>query len=253
MRRSFSLGTPTRTAVRKVNDGARRGPRAGSDGPRAIAVQNPNAALKLAPAAKLPEAWMQTAEFEWIGNRGECRQQMVWFRDLARHPGRRTATVFTAGLIEPRTIHGDARLEIPAAELGTLCFEPHAAVLAADLTGMLPVSGLQCVSPGIADFTGDRTLADPTLACFEATEILPLDPKYCGTRFGNGRSATWKSRNAASRLDPDEVRKQLHLRGDHSAALLITPVKKKIVAILAQRIGSVPDHEPADSETDAAE
>ncbi len=212
--------------------------------------RNPNAALKLAPAANLPEAWMQTAEFEWIGNRGECRQQMVWFRDLARNPGRRTATVFTAGFVEPRTICGDAQLEIPpAASLGRYVFEPHAAVLAADLTGILAdLHGLCCVSPGIAYLTGDRLVSDPILASFEVTEVLPLDPKHLRDAIRDRGIGNLEVKKRGVKIDPDEVRKQLHLRGDHSAALLITPVKKKIVAILAKRVGPRAADEQAASE-----
>src|SRR5256885_489720 len=52
---------------------------------------NSNAAIKLAPAADAPGEWNEAAELEWLGSRGECRQQVVWFGRLARHPGRRTA------------------------------------------------------------------------------------------------------------------------------------------------------------------
>ena len=48
-------------------------------------------AIKLAPAAGVPEDWQKSAELEWIGNRGECRQQMAWFGDLAQHPGQHAA------------------------------------------------------------------------------------------------------------------------------------------------------------------
>ena len=220
-----------------------------------LLAKNHRAALKLAPAAGLPEHWLQEAELEWIGNRGECRQQIVWFRDLARDPGRRSATVFVAGAAQPRTIHGDARLETPIAEsLGRYVFEPHAAVLAADLTGVLAGQhSLQCVSPGIAYLTGDQTLNDPALACFEVTEILPLDPKHLREAIRVRAIGNLEVKKRGVRIDPEEVRKQIHPRGDNQATLMITLLKKKVVAILAQRIGSTPDHEPVDSETDAAE
>jgi len=206
--------------------------------------KNPNAALKLAPAAELPAAWRETAEFEWIGSRGECRQQMVWFRNLARHPGRHTATVFTAGAAEPRTVHGDVDLEIPlAASLGRFVFEPHAAVLAAELTGVLAnAHGLSCISPGIAYLTGDAPVSDPVLACFEVTEILPLDPKHLRDAVRERGIGHLEVKKRGVKIDPDEVRKQLHLRGDNSATLIITPIKKKIAAVLAKRVSLKEEH-----------
>ncbi len=220
-----------------------------------LLARNHQAALKLAPAAVLPEHWMQAAELEWIGNRGECRQQMVWFHDLARDPGRRSATVFAAGATEPRTIHGDPHAEVPTAEgLGRYVFEPHAAVLAADLTGVLAAQhALQCVSPGIAYLTGDQVLDDPALACFEVSEVLPLDPKHLREAIRVRAIGNLEVKKRGVKIDPEEVRKQIHPRGDHQATLLITPLKKKIVAILAQRIGSTPDHVSAESDADAAE
>ncbi|NLF68166.1 MAG: class I SAM-dependent methyltransferase [Candidatus Anammoximicrobium sp.] len=216
--------------------------------------RNPNAALKLAPAAELPEAWRQTAEFEWLGSRGECRQQMVWFRDLARYPGRRTATVFAAGSAEPRTISGNADLEVPpAASLGRYVYEPHAAVLAAGLTGILAdAHSLHSVSPGIAYLTGDRLLSDPVLACFEVTEVLPLDPKHLRDAVRERGIGNLEVKKRGVKIDPEEVRKQLHLRGDQAAALLITPIKKKVAAILAKRVGAAaPEKHPAGEDHDA--
>lgn len=213
--------------------------------------RNRNAALKLAPAASLPEEWMQMAELEWIGNRGECRQQMVWFQELARNPGRRTATVFAAGLAEPRTICGDAGVEVPPApRLGRYVFEPHAAVLAANLTGILAnAHSLNCVSPGIAYLTSDQYVADPVLACFEVLEILPLDPKHLRDAIRERGIGNLEVKKRGVKIDPEEVRKQVHPRGDQAATLIITPIKKKIAAILAQRVGGVSADERAGSES----
>jgi hypothetical protein len=205
-----------------------------------LLARNPKAALKLAPATKLPDRWLEVAELEWIGNRGECRQQMVWFRDLARDPSKRSATVFVAGQAEPRTIRGDAGVETPTAEaLGRYVFEPHAAVLAADLTGVLASQhSLQCVSPGIPYLTGDRNLTDPALSCFEVTEVLPLDPKHLREAIRERSIGILEVKKRGVKIDPEDVRTQIHPRGDNAATLIITPVKKKVVAILAQRVGS---------------
>src|SRR5690606_37552124 len=51
-------------------------------------ADNPNGAIKLAPAAEVPLAWQESAECEWIGSRGECRQLIVWHGKLARDTGR---------------------------------------------------------------------------------------------------------------------------------------------------------------------
>jgi hypothetical protein len=80
-----------------------------------------------------------------------------------------------------------------------------------------------------------------------------LDPKHLREAIRVRAIGSLEVKKRGVKIDPEEVRKQIHPRGDNQATLIITPLKKKIVAILAQRIGSAPDHGPADSETDAAE
>ncbi len=43
-------------------------------------------AVKLAPAATLPDAWCQEAELEWISRGCECRQLVCWFGTLGAMP-----------------------------------------------------------------------------------------------------------------------------------------------------------------------
>jgi len=179
----------------------------------------------------------------------------VWFRELARNPGRRTATVFAAGLAEPRTICGDAGVEVPLApRLGRYVFEPHAAGRAASLTGILAnAHSLNCVSPGIAYLTSDQHVADPVLACFEVLEILPLDPKHLRDAIRERGIGNLEVKKRGVKIDPEEVRKQVHPRGDQAATLIITPIKKKIAAILTRRVGGVSADDHAGGESDHAD
>ena len=62
-----------------------------------LRAARPEGAVKLAPAATLPEAWPQEAELEWIGRATECRQLVCWFGALAGEPGRRRATIVDHG------------------------------------------------------------------------------------------------------------------------------------------------------------
>jgi len=50
----------------------------------AMLGQSPHAAVKLAPAAAVPEGWLGRAELEWISRQGQCRQLVAWFGRLAR-------------------------------------------------------------------------------------------------------------------------------------------------------------------------
>ncbi len=200
---------------------------------------NPRAAIKLAPATKTPEPWAERAELEWIGSRGECRQQVAWFEDLARFPGQRSATAFVSGCPTPLTVHGTPNEEIAqSSAVGRYIFEPHAAVLAAGLSCVLAAQhDLSEVSEGIAYLTGDEVVDNPILSSFEITEVLPFDPKHLKKAIRERNIGNLEIKKRGVRVSPEQVRKEIRPKGDESATLLLLPVHGKVRAILAQRVG----------------
>jgi hypothetical protein len=207
-----------------------------------LLASNANGAIKLAPATEAPANWTQRAEFEWLGSRGECRQQVAWFGGLARHPGKRAATIVEASG-QTRTIVGVASEALPVAQkLGRYLYEPHAAVLAAKLADVPGAEhGLESVSAGIGYLTGDGRISDAALAGFEVVEALPLDRKqlkaYC-RQHGIGRLEV-KKRGLV--IDPAKLRKEVIGKGDEEATLIVSPVAGQARAIVARRIE---DHGP---------
>jgi hypothetical protein len=203
-----------------------------------LLARNPHAAIKLAPAAQLPDDWPERAELEWISRGRECRQLVAWFGDLAHDAGRRRATVLGDGTSPPRSIVGTDDLAPPRiASIGRYLFEPDAAVLAADLGPALAAEhDLAGISTGIAYWTGDAPLVDPALACFEVLEVLPFRVKSLASllRARNIGQLEIKKRGVA--LDPAELRRQLRLKGDEAATLLLAPIAKRVTAVLARRV-----------------
>jgi hypothetical protein len=202
-----------------------------------LLADNPNAAIKLAPATEAPSAWTEAAELEWLGTRGECRQQVAWFGSLARHPGKRAATIVEeAG--PARTVVGSAADSLPlAAGIGRYVYEPHSAVLAAKVANTLcREHDLAAISAGIAYLTGDRLIADAALAAFEVTDVLPLDRKqlkaYC-RQHGIGRLEV-KKRGVD--VDPARLRQEIIGTGENEATLLVSPVAGQTRAIFTRRV-----------------
>ncbi len=223
-------------------------------------VVNENAAIKLAPASRVPDAWSATCEREWISRGGECRQQVVWHGGLARSPGLRRATVLrtpasTSGepRSPPRTIVGEANQSAPiAAAVQQYVFDVDAAVLAAHLKGALAAEhGLQLLAGGASYLTGASPIVvDEALTCFEVDDVLPLRvpavARYLSAR-GVGRLEI-KKRGVD--VDPERLRREFKLRGDHEATLLISPVGDRPAAIVASRLrnrADSPGNEPSAS------
>lgn len=204
--------------------------------------ENPNAALKLAPAAEVPAAWARQAELEWISRDRQCRQLVAWFGSLARQSGLCRATILIHGSpdgpCQLRSLTGTPSLAFPVAPaIGRYVFDPDASVLASRLTSTLAEShGLAAVAPDIPYLTGDRPVFDPALACFEVLEILPLDRKRLRALLEARGIGQLEIKKRGIPDDPEQLRRQLRLRGHQSAVLLLAPIAGSTTTILARRL-----------------
>jgi hypothetical protein len=202
-----------------------------------LLLQCGDAAIKLAPAAELPERWVCDAELEWISRDGECRQLVAWFGRFAERAGGRQATVL-AGAQSPRTITGEMGVYVPpAGPVGQYLFEPDAAVLAADLTGALAVQlSVAPLVPNGTYLTGDRPLDDPALAGFEVTDVLPFDAKRLKALFRERKVGRLEVKKRGVPNDPAQLQRQLRAEGDRSATLILTRIAGRVTAIIARRL-----------------
>lgn len=199
------------------------------------------AAIKLAPAAAVPELWSNAAELEWISHRGECRQLVAWFGRLAQAPGKRRATVVAAQAggdeLSSRTLVGNASPTLPiAAQIGRFVAEPDAAVLAAGLTATLADEHqLAALAPDIAYLTGDRSNADMALAWFEVVDVLPFDVRRVKALLRQRGIGRLEVKKRGVPHGPEQVRRQLRVPGDQAATLLLCRLRDQVTAILTRR------------------
>jgi hypothetical protein len=204
-----------------------------------LLARNPHAAIKLAPAARMPEDWLEQAETEWISRGRQCRQLVAWFGDLARRPGTRSASVLGGSPHACRTVTGSPDVEPPlAAALGSYLFEPDAAVLAAKLGGALAAEhDLAAIAPGVAYWTGPRIVSDAALGCFEVQDVLPFRLKSLKRYLRERGIGQLEIKKRGVEQDPSELRRQLDLVGPAAASLLLARIDKRVIAIVARRIG----------------
>jgi hypothetical protein len=207
---------------------------------------NRNAAVKLAPATEAPQHWTSEAERQWLGSRGECRQQVAWFGSLAWNPGMHSATVVDA-LGGERTILGKPDEPIPVAEsLGPLLYEPHAAILAAKLTGAVcREHSLAAIAPGVAYLTAAAAVCDPALAAFEVLEVLPLDVKRLKAWCRERRVGRLVIKKRGVNVDPNKLWKSIVSQGDQEALLIVTPMHGHVRVVVARRVNPPPSVAPA--------
>lgn len=203
-----------------------------------LRTSHQNLAVKIAPASDIPAAW-QDAEREWISRRGECRQQVAWFGDLARAPGLRRATRVDNKGYQTLVGAGDVQPVESVTHVGRRIHEPDPAVIAAGLVGELSVqTGWAPLDPRIAYLTGDALDAHPMAQSFEVIDTFAFEllrVRKAVHALGWGRLEI-KLRGVPYR--PESLRHQLRLQGSGSGSLLIARVGSGAVAILAQRCQS---------------
>ncbi len=215
-----------------------------------LRAANPNAAIKLAPAAELPETWSGEAELEWIGRSRQCRQLVAWFGELAISPGERRATILGSQTSLVRTIVGTALEEPkPVGRVGRFVFEPDATVLAAQLGGALAAEhDLARITRGIAYWTGDAPIDDAALACFEVHAVLPLDVKRVRDVLAARNIGRLEIKKRGVDCQPESLRRQLRPTGSEAGTLLVTRIEGRVTAIIAQRRpATMPSSDAADS------
>lgn len=199
----------------------------------------PQGAVKLAAATQVPSDWHHS-EREWIGSRGECRQQVVWFGRLAGN-AQRTATVVSGrevGGYGVAQISGSGDEEIPRVfEPEAVVLEPHPTVLAAGLVGALAIRHqLACFSPVRGYLTASNPVDDPLLSSFAVEAVLPLDVKKIAALLRSRGVGQLELKRRGMPLDLVRFRKQLKLRGEGKAVLILVVDPGASMALLARRL-----------------
>lgn len=194
--------------------------------------RNPDGAVKLAPATQ-PDG-VDDCEREWIGSRGECRQQVLWFGSLQR--SQTTASVVREiGKVDRISGPADIPIDI-SEEAGRYLYEPHAAVLAAQLQGHLATQhGLRRLPASSAYLTCDELLSEPLLAAFQVEAQLPMDLKRLRSLLRERAIGRLEIKARGRRIDLPGLRTKLKLKGDESAVLILAAHQQKSLAILARR------------------
>ena len=199
----------------------------------------PHAAVKLAPATKVPARWIDACELEWISRDGECRQLVAWHGSLARSFGLRSATILSAASdIAPRSITGRPDWPIPISNgVAAFVFDTDPAVRAAHLQGALAEElHLSALAPGPCYLTGNAPNVDPAVNGFKVEDVQPLRVRALAQYLRGRGIGRLEIKKRGVDVEPEKLRRDLKLRGDHEATLLITPIAGRPAAIVAQRI-----------------
>lgn len=192
------------------------------------------AVVKAAPG--LPHDLVpEGAEAEWVSDRGEVKEAVLWSPYLAT--ARRRATVLgrtgLATLTEEDDPYDDASRPVRA--VGAYLYEPDGAVIRAGLvTAVAAGVGGGLVDEHIAYVTSDESFRTPFAQGYRVLETLPYREKQLRLalrRRGIGR-LTIKKRGVD--VVPETLRRRLSLSGEDEATLVLTRVAGQGTALLVK-------------------
>jgi SAM-dependent methyltransferase len=171
----------------------------------------PHAGVKISPGVDYEEL-PAIAEIEFISVAGEVKEGVLWYGDLHSGVERRATLLPAADTLTTLDLPGEA-VAITAPR--TYLYEPDGAVIRAHLVEALAARlDATKIDAEIAYLTADFAQETPFARCFALEATFPFQLKrlrhYLHER-GIGR-ITVKKRG--SPLDPDQLQRQLRLRGD---------------------------------------
>lgn len=199
-----------------------------------VATRTP-AGIKLSPAIDqsiLPA----DAECQWIDDRGDTVECVVWTGSLARPGIRRSALVLGDGESH-ELVSADEDSSVPLGAIGTFLYDPCGAVLRAQLLGKLARElDATLITDQIAYLTNDSGIESPFAQRFRVREVLPLDQRAIAARTRELAIGTLEIKKRGVDIDPAQFRTKLKLSGPNAATLFLTRGSTGRIAILADRV-----------------
>lgn len=178
-------------------------------------------ALKIAPGVP-HEAVPEGVETEWISDRGELKEAVLWFGTGAPDSRRSTLLPGPESLWSPL----DGMPPDPAVRsVGRYLYEPDPAVIRARLVATVAerVSG-GLLDATIAYVTSDVLCPTPFATAYEVTDHLPFSVKRLKALLRERGVGTLTVKKRGSAVEPEELRRKVKPVGPHSATVFLTRV-----------------------------
>jgi hypothetical protein len=185
-----------------------------------------NAAIKLGPGVRLPEAF-EEEEREYLGLRDECLEVTV-----------RTGSFGRAGWVRAVELPQETALESLACDIpdsfghvegpGPYFYEPVKCVVRAHLFGVLAQrEGLWQLDGRLAYLSGSTRVETPLLKRYRLVKILPCDEAVLREELTAEEVGILEIKKRGMDIRPEEWRKRLKPRGKNSATLVFTRLEGK--------------------------
>ncbi|MCH2123434.1 MAG: class I SAM-dependent methyltransferase [Pirellulaceae bacterium] len=197
-----------------------------------------NVAIKLSPTAVLPIDMERRGELEWIESRGECRQLVAWFGNLAYRPGSRQATMVVGDKIESFGVSEPTTPTLGQSPvIGKYLYEPRPSILAADLTSSIAnAHELNAIAPGIPYLVSNQRIDHPMLRGWMIHTWLPFDLRRLRAKLQDANFMVLDVKKRGVDLSPRTIARKLHGTGEKPITLIVTRHENRVIALITSRV-----------------
>ncbi|MGX2996791.1 class I SAM-dependent methyltransferase [Streptomyces sp. JNUCC 64] len=178
-------------------------------------------ALKIAPGVP-HEAVPDGVETEWISDRGDLKEAVLWFGTGA--PDSRRSTLLPGGATLTAALDA-LPPDPPVRAVGRYLYEPDPAVIRARLVASVAeeVSG-GLLDASIAYVTSDTALTTPFATGYEVTDHLPFNVKRLKALLRERGVGVLTVKKRGSAVEPEELRRKVRPQGPNAATVFLTRV-----------------------------
>lgn len=196
----------------------------------------PALGVKISPGVQVKELAPYPAEVEFISLDGELKEAMLWFGPLRQAgPGNalRRATLLPGGETLATRRPWDDLERLPLSEPRDYLYEPDAAVLRAGLVGELGQQIDACqMDEDIAYLTANRRVQTPFARSWAVDAWLPFSMKRLRAALRERGVGRLTVKKRGSPLQPEEVIREMRLKGENERVVFLTHLRSKPIAIL---------------------
>lgn len=181
------------------------------------------------------EAIAQDAEAQWLSIDGDLVELALWFGDVKRPKVARAATVVNS--TGRHEIVSETFESEPANVLALkqFIYEPDNAIVRSHLIADLAHEvGASLISREIAYLSSDREIDSPMMRGFRVIDEMAFDRKKLKAYLRDRNIGTLEIKKRGVDVVPEQLRKEMSLKGEIAATLILTRVGDDHRALIAQ-------------------
>ena len=165
------------------------------------------------------------AEAQWVSIDGDLVELGLWFGAVARPDVKRSALLISGSTKHEIISHSAERQDAPIGELGDYVYEPDNSVVRSHLIGQLAEQiEAHLFAPEIAYLTSDKEISSPWLKGYKVLDNLVFDRKKLKAYLRERNIGVLEIKKRGSDIVPEQLRKELALKGEGAATLIVTRV-----------------------------